>query len=310
MLATLGDLPGGDAWAFEWKWDGVRALVCVDGAEVIAWSRNQRDITPTYPEVAAITGLVDRPVLLDGEILTLDHQGRPDFGRLQSRMHVRRPDERLLHEYPVAVYVFDLLQLDGRSLLAQPYQQRRARLAELEIDEPPRFRTPDHYERVDGRELLEIAREHGLEGLVAKRRDSHYQPGRRSRHWIKTPLRLTQEVVIGGWTPGEGRRADTIGSLLLGVYDEEDRLTYAGHVGTGFSDAALADMLGRLRRLQRATSAFDVPVPREYARRASWVEPALVGEVEHRQWTSDGRLRHPSWRGLRPDREPGEARRA
>ncbi|PXY16637.1 non-homologous end-joining DNA ligase [Prauserella muralis] len=310
MLATLGELPSGSGWAYEFKWDGVRAIVAVDGDTLTAWSRNQRTITATYPELRQLTSLLRQPVLLDGEIVTLDAAGRPDFGRLQARMHVRQPTERLLRDYPVAFYAFDLLQAGGRSLLGEPYHQRRDRLAELNLDDPPRVRTPDHYTHVEGQALLDVAAEYGLEGLVAKRLDSRYQPGRRSRDWIKTPLRLTQEVIIGGWTPGEGRRAGSLGSLLLGVHDDQNRLIYAGHVGTGFSDHALADMLHRLRPLQRPTSPFDVAIPREYARRATWVEPVLVGEVEHRQWTGDGRLRHPSWRGLRPDREPGETRRA
>lgn len=307
MLATPGSVPGGEQWAFEWKWDGVRAIVGLHGDRVRAHSRNLRDITATYPELSMLAGLVPGTALLDGELVTLDERGRPDFGRLQSRMHVLSPTAALLRDYPVCYYVFDLLRLDGRDLIDLPYQERRQRLGRLGLDRPPRVRVPDHHTGTAGADLLEIAAEYGLEGVVAKRLDSRYRPGTRSRYWIKTPLRLTQEVVIGGWTPGEGRRAGMLGSLLLGAHDDEGTLVYIGHVGTGFSDEALRDMEERLRPLRRDSSPFGTEVPRDRARHATWVRPVLVGEVEHRQWTTDGRLRHPSWRGLRPDKEPPEA---
>ncbi|MDQ0377939.1 non-homologous end-joining DNA ligase [Amycolatopsis thermophila] len=312
MLATPGQPPAGPGWAFEWKWDGVRAMVAVDTGGVVARSRNLRDITSSYPELRVLPELVDRPLLLDGELVTLDDRGRPDFGRLQSRMHVARPRPELLESHPVAFFVFDLLHDSGRDLTREPYEDRRGQLAELALDAPPTIRVPDHYlgDEVTGPDLLEIASQSGLEGIVAKRVSSPYAPGRRSRDWIKTPLRQTQEVIIGGWVPGEGRRAGTLGALLLGVQDDQGQLVYVGHVGTGFTDQVLGEMRDRLAPLARQVSPFEVPVPREFARRARWVEPVLVGEVEHRQWTGDNRLRHPSWRGLRPDRDPAEIRRA
>lgn len=272
MLATLGQVPRGPRWAFEWKWDGVRALVAVHEGRVRAWSRNLREITRTYPELAGLAEVVNQDVLLDGELVTLDARGRPDFGRLQSRMHVRKPTTRILTEFPVAFYVFDLLRLGRDTLTEHAYAHRRAELTALQLTAPPWLRTPDYYTDVDGDELLRIAREHGLEGVVAKRVDSRYQPGKRSRYWIKTPLRLTQEVVLGGWIPGEGRRAGTLGALLLGVYDEAGQLHYAGHVGTGFTEAALRDMQTRLERIARHSSPFAGRVPREFTRRAHWVE--------------------------------------
>lgn len=309
MLATPGNVPGGEGWAFEWKWDGARAIVGLRGERVRAHSRNLRDITATYPELSMLAGRVPGAALLDGELVTLDEQGRPDFGRLQSRMQVRSPTAALLRDYPVCYYVFDLLWLDGHDLIELPYHERRQRLARLGLDAPPRVRIPDHYTDIPGTDLLDIAARYGLEGVVAKRLDSVYRPGTRSRYWIKTPLRLTQEVVVGGWTPGEGRRAGMLGALLLGAYDDEGKLVYIGHVGTGFSDAALRDMRARLRPLRRDSSPFASEVPRDRARHATWVEPVVVGEVEHRQWTTDGRLRHPSWRGLRPDKQPREVKR-
>ncbi|GAB2969328.1 hypothetical protein GCM10017788_19290 [Amycolatopsis acidiphila] len=229
---------------------------------------NGRDITPTYAELAALPDLVERPVLLDGDLVTHDDQGRPDFGRVRSRMHVRHSGTRLLADYPVAFYVFDLLHLAGADLTRAPYEERRGQLNDLDLDTPPQIRVPDCHTGLPGAELLEIARQSGLEGIVAKRLCSPYQPGARLRDWIKTPLRETQEVVVGAWTPGEGRRTGTLGALLLGIHDDEGRRVYAGHVGTGFSDRALDEMRDRLTPLARTRIPFDLPVPREYARTA------------------------------------------
>lgn len=308
MLATAGEVPGRSGWAFEWKFDGIRAVVSVDAGEVAVFSRSLRSITGSVPELSVLSGLVDRPVLLDGELVALDSRGRPEFGRVQWRM-VDRPSERLLQAYPVSFYAFDLLHDGDENLLSTPYAQRRARLAALGLEQPPVVRCPEHYTDVDGLQLLAVAREHGLEGIVAKRLDSAYHPGRRSPDWIKTALRRTQEVVVGGWTPGSGRRAATFGALILGVHNSEGRLVYAGHVGTGFTNRTLTMMHRLLDSLARPSSPFDEPVPPERARDARWAEPVLVGEVEYREWTSDHHLRQPSWKGLRPDRLPTEIHR-
>jgi bifunctional non-homologous end joining protein LigD len=310
MLATAGNVPRGPGWAFEFKWDGVRAVVAAAGEQVRLTSRLGNDVTAGYPELAGIgapTG--GRPVLIDGEIVALDAAGRPNFGLLQDRMHVRHPPAELRTRVPVSYYAFDLLFLDGESLLTSSYDERRARLAELDLTAPEaqgRVLVPPSFRDVEGAQLLEIARGHGLEGVVAKRRAARYEPGRRSPAWVKTALIRTQEVIIGGWTLGEGRRTRTFGSLLLGAYDAAGSLRYLGHVGTGFSEAVLGSLMAGLRPLARPTSPFDEVVPREHARRARWVEPELVGEVEYRLITRDGRLRHASWRGLRPDRAPKE----
>jgi len=306
MLATAGSVPHGPGWAFEFKWDGVRAVVAAAGDRVQLTSRLGNDVTAGYPELAGVGAVTEgRPVLLDGEIVVLDKAGRPNFGLLQDRMHVRNPSAELRARLPVSYYAFDVLHVDGKSLLAAPYDERRARLAALGPAErllvPPSF-DPAIVD-VDGDQLLDVARQHGLEGVVAKRRAGRYEPGRRSPGWVKTALVRTQEVVIGGFTAGDGRRTGTFGSLLLGAYAGGE-LRYLGHVGTGFSDAVLVDLTARLRRLVRATSPFDELVPREHARKARWVEPVLVGEVEYRLVTRDGRLRHAAWRGLRPDRDP------
>ena len=218
MLATAGPVPHGPGWAFEFKWDGVRAVVSAAGDQVQLMSRLGNDVTAGYPELAGIGAVTGgRPVLLDGEIVVLDAAGRPDFGLLQDRMHVRHPSAELRARLPVSFYAFDVLHVDGASLLAAPYDERRARLAELQPAD--RVLVPPTFDDVDGDQLLDVARQHGLEGVVAKRRAGRYEPGRRSPGWIKTALVRTQEVLVGGFTAGEGRRTATFGSLLLGAYD-------------------------------------------------------------------------------------------
>jgi bifunctional non-homologous end joining protein LigD len=306
MLASAGEPPSGPGWAFEFKWDGVRAIAAAAGEQVRLHSRNGNDVTGGYPELAVLSGLVgDRAVLLDGEIVTLDDAGRPDFGLLQQRMHVRSPSPELVGRVPTSYYVFDLLDLDGRQLLPQSYQRRRELLADLGLDgKSPQVRVPPHHTDVDGRQLLKVAHLHGLEGVVGKRLSSRYEPGRRSPAWTKTALLTTQEVVVGGWTTGEGRRGGTLGALLLGAHDDHGRLRYLGHVGTGFTNRMLDHLLERLAALEQPRSPFDEPVPHEHARRAHWVRPQLVGEVEYRTLTGDRRLRHAAWRGLRTDKDP------
>jgi bifunctional non-homologous end joining protein LigD len=308
MLAMAGDPPAGPGWAVEFKWDGVRAVTAVAGDRVRANSRLGNDVTEGYPELAGLGALLDgQPALLDGELVALDTAGRPDFGLLQHRMHVRRPPAELVARIPVSYLVFDVLALDGRSLLAEPYDRRRDVLDGLALD-ATRVRVPPSTTDLPAAQLLEVARAHGLEGVVAKRRSSRYEPGRRSPAWVKTALLHTQEVVIGGWTAGEGRRSGTFGALLLGAYDVDGRLRYLGHVGTGFTEAALAALMAWLEPLASTRSPFDDEVPRPEARRARWVRPELVGEITYRNLTHDHRLRAASWRGLRPDKAPTDAR--
>jgi len=308
MLASPGTPPAGPGWAFEFKWDGVRAVTAVAGERIRATSRRGNEVTGAYPELTDLSGLLEgRPVLLDGEVVALDEAGRPDFGTLQHRMHVRAPSPELVQRIPVSYVVFDLLYLDGRSLLGEPYDRRRELLDALELA-GPRVRVPQASVGIDGAQLLEVARAHGLEGVVGKRRSARYEPGRRSPAWIKTALLHTQEVVIGGWTAGEGRRTESIGALLLGAYDDTGSLRYLGHVGTGFTEAALRSLLTELRAREQAGSPFDEEVPREEARKARWVRPEMVGEVVYRVLTREGRLRHAAWRGLRSDKQPADAR--
>jgi bifunctional non-homologous end joining protein LigD len=304
MLATPGQLPGvaeEDAWAFEMKWDGVRAVVYVDTGTVRVLTRNDREVIANYPELRGLAEFFgDRRVILDGEIVAFDEDGRPSFGTLQQRMHVQRPTPALRDRVPVTFLAFDVLYLQGRALISKPYAERREALESLDLD-GPRWATPPAFDG-DGAAALAASQAQGLEGVVAKRRNAPYEPGRRSKAWVKVKHVRAQEVVIAGWKAGEGSRKGGIGSLLLGVHDEDGRLVFAGHVGTGFTVQMLDVLAKALKSLERKTSPFDDEVPRQHAKDAHWVTPKLVGEVVFTEWTKDGRLRHPSWRGLRPDK--------
>jgi len=308
MLATTAPLPPDDgAWAFEVKWDGVRALVGLSEGQLTMTSRNGNEVSAAYPELQGLARQVaDRQLLLDGEVVAFDGSGRTDFGLLQSRMHVRSPSAALRRAAPVQLLVFDLLHVDGRSLVDETYDDRRAALDELGLPGEC-WQVPASFPS-GGRALLDATRAQGLEGVVAKRRDSRYEAARRSDSWRKVKHVHRTSAVIVGWKPGDGGRSGRIGSLLLGVQGPSG-LEYAGHVGTGFTAAVLDDLQRRLGKLQRDTSPFATAVPREHARDVVWTEPVLVCEVEHVQWTRDGRLRHPSYKGLRDDVPPEEVAR-
>jgi bifunctional non-homologous end joining protein LigD len=303
--AKPGELPTDhERWAYEVKWDGVRAIAYVKPGRLRLESRNLREITDGYPEVRGLlTGVGMREAVFDGELVTFDEQGRPSFERLQQRMHVTSPAavRRLAARIPVVYAIFDLLYLDGHSLMGQPYSERRARLESLELSGQA-WRVPANHHG-DGARLLEATRAQGLEGIVAKRLDSSYEPGRRTGAWIKVKHTMRQELVIGGWIPGAGRRTDRIGALLMGFY-EDGAFRYAGRVGTGFTEATLRTLAERLRPLQRDSNPFkeSPKLPRE----SVFVEPSLVAEIEFTQWTDDGVMRAPSYKGLRDDKGPRE----
>ncbi len=307
MMARLGPLPRDDErWAFEIKWDGVRAIAHSEPGRLHFHSRNLHDITPRYPELARLNrALSHHRAILDGEVVALDAEGRPNFGALQRRMHLTAESavRRLSREAPVTYMIFDLLWLDGHSLMELPYRERRARLAELELT-GDRWRTPDYVEG-QGAAVLAATEQQGLEGVVAKRLDSPYEPGRRSPSWVKVKNVDRQEVVIGGWLPGEGRRRDRIGALAVGVR-EDGHLRYAGRVGTGFTEAELDRLATLLGPLERDTPPFDAPGQTAPPREAVWVEPEVVAEVEFREWTQGGQMRAPSYKGLRDDKAPEE----
>lgn len=306
MLATLGQLPEGEGWAWEMKWDGQRAIAQVEPGSSRLFSRNGNDITATFPELAdpLVDVLDGREAILDGEIVALDSKGRPSFGRLQRRMHVLRPTTALRADVPVTFYLFDLLALDGHSTTSLPYTERRANLDTLGFS-GPRVQVPPYWTDVDGDRMLGLAREHRLEGVVAKRIDSTYRPGRRSPTWIKHPLRANTEAIVVGWMDGAGSARGGVGSLLLGAYDDDGRLLYIGHVGTGFSGAGRRALRDQLAHLERPTSPLAAPPPARDTKGAHWVEPELVGDVEFREYAG-GSLRHPAWKGLRDDKSPRE----
>jgi bifunctional non-homologous end joining protein LigD len=313
MLATAGPVPAGPGWAFEVKFDGVRAIgyATPDGLRV--FSRNDRDISRTYPDVAGLR--LEPGVVLDGELVAWDERGRPDFGLLQQRMHLAKPSAELISAVPVRYVVFDVLRHAGGSLLDTPYGQRRAVLDELGLTDLGVV-VPDSFRDVGGELVLAAVARQGLEGVVAKRLTSPYQPGRRSRAWIKTPIRHTAEVIIAGWSPST-THAYVLSALLLAAHDSEGRLVYVGDVGTGFTDAARRHLKEVLRPLHRDRPPFPAPAG-EFVRArgwpgrppnrgiVQWVAPQLVGEIEYRAFTRDGNFRHPSWRGLRLDRDPAE----
>jgi DNA ligase D len=301
MLARTGAVATDDErWAYEFKWDGVRAIAYSQPGRLRLESRNLNDITGHYPELAGLyDALGSHRVVLDGEIVCFDADGQPSFAALQHRMHIASEARarQLAQTSPVTYVIFDVLWLDGHSLMGQPYGQRRERLAELGLT-GERWRVPDHVVG-QGVALRAASAAQELEGIIAKRLDSRYEPGQRSGAWVKIKNVGRQEFVIGGWLPGEGRRKERIGALLVGVY-EAGGLRCAGRVGTGFSEAEL-DRLARLMApLEHEASPFSGgPAP---PRGAVFCLPQLVCEVEFTEWTQDGQLRHPSYKGLRDDK--------
>jgi bifunctional non-homologous end joining protein LigD len=326
MLARAVErLPTGAGWAFELKWDGVRAFAQVEGGHARITSRRGEDITPRYPELAAIgDALGDTDAVFDGEIVAFDPEGRPSFGRLQQRMGLVNEAmiRRRVAETPVTYVAFDLLSLDGRSLLDEPYEERRRLLDGLGFDGPS-WQTPRNH-LGDGEALLNLVRQRRLEGVVAKRLQSPYRPGRRSTEWVKVKVRRRQEVVIGGYMPGEGGRSGSVGSLLVGYWDATpaeaerlgrgQRLVYAGGVGSGFTQSTLDELSARLGPLRRETSPFELgwdPTEKYRARVRErgplvWCEPELVCEVEFTEWTHEDTLRAAAFKGLRDDKDPRE----
>ena len=296
------DVPRGEEWVFEIKLDGVRALAIRRAGKVRLVTRNRKEVAFRYPEIAtALEELPGGDFVMDGEIVALDRQGRSRFELLQGRIHLGGEAEiaSAAGAVPIYYYAFDLLYAERYRLEEVPLVERKQVLRRWLDRTTGRIRFSDHVEAEGGR-FLKLACDRGLEGVIAKRARSPYR-GVRSGDWVKVKCLNQQELVIGGYTPPRGGRSH-FGSLLLGVY-EGDRLAYAGKVGTGFSEALLADLFQRLRKLERERSPFAEP-PRE--RGARWVEPKLVAEVRFTEWTSDGKLRHPAFLGLREDKSPRE----
>ena len=287
-----------DEWGFEVKWDGIRALLYSGkrSGDLAIENRNLREITFKYPELHPLGGL---DAVIDGEIVALDDNGRPSFELLQGRMHLSTEAavRSRMSELPARFMAFDLLWHKGRDLTPLPYTGRRARLEELGL-EGDFWQTPA-WRRGDGSALLAAARKQALEGVMAKRLTSPYTVGGRTRDWLKIKAKMRQELVIGGWLPGEGRRLSTLGALLLGYYDDGE-FRFAGRAGTGFKEKDLTMLMKELGARARATSPFSPPPapPRE----AIFVEPELVAEVEFTEWTREGIMRQPAYKGLRDDK--------
>jgi bifunctional non-homologous end joining protein LigD len=303
MKAKLAaDIPRDEqSYGFEFKWDGIRAIAFCSGGRLRLQSRSLEDVTFRYPELrelGAATG--SRELILDGEVIAVDKNGRPSFELLQGRMglHAEADIRRKLKEIPVGYVIFDLLYLDGHQTMPLPYTERRRLLEELQLK--GRFwQTPPSTS--DGAATLEASRNLGFEGVMAKRLDSSYQQGKRSDAWLKIKNHLGQELVIGGWLPGAGAREGRIGALLVGYYDGP-KLVYAGKVGTGFTEKMLDRLQSLLEPLRSDTSPFDAGM--QPPKGAIFVEPRLVGEFEFTEWTRTGHLRHPSFKGLREDKDP------
>lgn len=306
MLATASDgLFDDPAWVYEPKWDGIRALAVCDEATKLV-SRRGNDITSGYPE---LSGLHDRLVALeaivDGEIVAFDG-GKPSFQKLQQRMHVRNEQQlsALVLKSPVAFMVFDLIYLDGASLIGEPLERRRQLLEDIVV--------PDDRIQVspaisgEGTVLYQAAVDQGLEGIVAKSIKSLYEPGKRSPAWLKIKTVLDLDAVVVGWTEGSGSREGTLGSLVLALYDGEGNLSHVGSVGTGFNRESLADAVDRLGQLPSSENPFGVAAVKgsPELRKAHWVAPTLVATLEYRELTNAGRLRAPAFKGFREDKAP------
>jgi len=303
MLAspgTMSALSEASEWAFEMKWDGIRAIASIVGGSLTVTSRNGIDITSSYPELAELLDLVDGDVVLDGEIVAMDKAGRPSFGVLQTRMKLTKAAEVSVAaaKTPALFFVFDLLNRDGETMTAKPWTERRATLESV-VESGTSVQVPPVFEG-DAEAAFATSRQLGLEGIMAKRRASDYLPGKRSTSWLKLRHNLAQEVVIGGWRPGSGARAHRIGSLLMGI-PEEGGLRYIGRVGSGFTDKELDALASRLSRMERVTSPF-VDLPNDVAASAHFITPKLVGEVSFSEWTGSRNLRHPVWKGWRTDK--------
>ncbi len=314
MLATAIEKPfDGEDWLFEIKWDGYRAVAFIENGTVRLVSRNQNDLTPRYPELKGLPqSVMAKTAILDGEVVALDDQGRPSFGLMQQRTGFRPGGKRgpANAEVPVLYFAFDLLYLDGYDWRKVPLEERKKKLESIIVPGDV-LRFSDHYER-EGKALFELAKQRGLEGILAKKRDCPYEE-RRSTDWLKIKITHQVECVIGGYTEPEGSRAH-FGSIVLGLYDKQGRLIHVGQAGSGFNQRSLVEIWQMLRSRETKQNPFYGEV--EALRKVYWVKPELVAEIEFGEWTgseSSGKiagtgpkLRAPVFQGLRDDKDPKE----
>jgi bifunctional non-homologous end joining protein LigD len=310
MLATsIAEPFDGPDWLFEIKWDGYRAVAFIEAGKVRLVSRNQNELTHRYPELKDLPKFVKaKNAIVDGEVVALDDQGRPSFSLMQQRTGFRPGGRRAVSnaDVPVLYYAFDLLYLDGEDWRRVALEDRKKKLASILITGDS-LRYSDHYGQ-QGKALFEIAREKGLEGILAKKRDSVYQE-RRSSEWLKIKIRHRLECVIGGYTKPEGSRAH-FGSVVLGLYDKQARLIHVGQAGSGFNQKSLSEISKQLTQLETKQKPFYGEV--EALRQVTWVKPELVAEIEYAEWTeganrgSGPKLRAPVFLGLRDDKDPKE----
>ncbi len=306
MQAAPGEPPTGGDWAVEFAWEGLRCIAYARAGRVRLLTATGRNVTPSFPELEAplAEGAGRGGMVLDGTVVALGESGFPRRRVLQSRTSTPRPTEALVRRVPVGFLVSDVLWLDGRSTVDLPYHRRRSLLEGLGLDTTPVWSSPS-FPATELGFVMVAAEQHGAEALYAKHLDKPYRPGQRSRYWLRLPVRPVRQVVVGGWSPTDPERPRTIGALLLGVHDGAGGLRYVGRAGLRSAEDR-TDLAGVLPAAQRSGSPFTTPLPAEVARHARWVEPRLVGRVEFSEWTSDGRLRLPTWRGLVPPEQVDE----
>ena len=305
MLAKPStNIPTGGDWAFEIKWDGVRCIAYIDGGRLRLESRNLNDISAQYPELRPLgESLGALEVVLDGEIVAFDSEGRPSFQRLQNRLGLKGTAVlRRSKEVPVVFVIFDLLYLDGHSTMPLSYRDRRTLLERLDLNGEA-WRVPAFHD--DGQALLAATKERNLEGVIAKRMGSAYEPGRRSGSWLKVKNHLHQPFIVCGWNQRDNATGDAIGAIALGYYEGAE-LLYAGRVGTGFTEESAKALLAQLQPFARASSPFERTIPDPPGH---YVEPHVVVDVEFLEWTGDGVLRHPVFKGVRTDHRANDVTR-